>query len=196
MDKGQKALFLLFCWNVTLKSCTANIHGVSLIHARVQTRAEYGTRKHQLTLVRKKSISVILQVQETLWGWYVQCEEDLWYLPWDYFCVCVHSLERFMLFFCLSGQKVLPVALGKLEAIGHATYRYSALIVPFFGFDCPLFLFSRETPFLFKSHDMISFSCITSKCSSPTLPFKTVLNLCPWLHTGAITNKNQFLFYT
>lgn len=39
-----------------------------------------------------------------------------------------------MLFFCLSGQKVLPVVLDQLEAIGHATFRSSALFMLWFLF--------------------------------------------------------------
>jgi len=54
-----------------------------------------------------------------------------------------------MLFFCFSGQKVLPVVLDQLEAIGHATFRYSAL---FLGFACLLLLFPRQTSFLFRSN--------------------------------------------
>jgi len=51
---------------MTLKSYTAIVHGVSLIHARMKTIAERGIRRCQLALVKKKCILVILLFQETV----------------------------------------------------------------------------------------------------------------------------------
>lgn len=57
-----------------------------------------------------------------------------------------------MLVFCLSGQKFLPVALDQLKVTGHATFRYSVLLVLFFVFACLLLLFPKQTSLLFRSN--------------------------------------------
>lgn len=44
---------------------------------------------------------------------------------------------------------MLPVALDQHEAIGHAMFRYSALV---FGFGCLLLLFPRQTSLFFRSN--------------------------------------------
>lgn len=83
-----------------------------------------------------------------------------------------------MLFFCLPGQKVLLVALDQLEAIGHATFRYSAPFLPFFFFSSlPVaFFFPQDRHHIVqRQYIIMSFSSITGECGSSAAPLQKLI---------------------
>lgn len=194
VDKGLKALLPLFSWNMTLKSYTAVVHGVCLLHARTQTIAENGTRRCQLALVEKKCILVILLFQKTvrviclMWRWFVMSA-----MRWFFACVFFRELHVVFLSFRTEGASS---CVGPTRSYRSCNVQVQCSVYALvFVFACLLLLFPRQTSFLFRSNMSLLVSLSLASMVNMVhqqYPFKSILNLCPWFYMGAITNKKQF----